>query len=444
MVIDNKNLIRCINLIGVFSYFFVCFFKSFWYKHSILMFTYFTFVFGVTLCWIGFAAKKQIIRLNFVDLLFALAVLFVPISFMFSHIGNKDFNLMSGQCLFMAGAFFFAIYCSNSKLGIEYSYRIIGLYLILFVACTIIFQFTPVFYTTKIVPWVAPNRADRILNGYSHGNMSGLTSHYTTNGMYMALAVIIAFVTRITLPKVDNKKNKKKFATLIFIICLYALLITGKRGPFLFAVAACVFTYYVYLSNKPRSRLSRLVVITTFVAILATVVLTVFPSKFSTITRLVDKMGDDEDMTTGRTILWERAFGLFKKQPITGIGYKQYYANFHADVHNVYLQLLTETGIIGFIIVILLFGIVLYRTYKMLVNIRKNQKLVDKKNMIDYRFLTFSFCYQIFFLMYCMTENPFYDLPCMMPYFFSVGICLYYDKWELKYGRKSKLVKVKL
>src|SRR5207244_3338596 len=63
-----------------------------------------------------------------------------------------------------------------------------------------------------------------------------------------------------------------------------------------------------------------------------------------------------------RLLLWDTAWNLFKQSPIAGVGWGNFvmlYGDYlkvswippeEFDVHNIYLQLLAETGVIGFAI----------------------------------------------------------------------------------------------
>lgn len=80
------------------------------------------------------------------------------------------------------------------------------------------------------------------------------------------------------------------------------------------------------------------------------------------------------EITSGRIGLWRTAWELFVEKPITGIGWARFadHVTVHNDiinstlenVHNNYLQVLCETGIIGFILIIVPFLYLFYRTIK--------------------------------------------------------------------------------
>src|SRR5699024_6737609 len=65
-----------------------------------------------------------------------------------------------------------------------------------------------------------------------------------------------------------------------------------------------------------------------------------------------------EDITSGRIYLYEHAFKLFNESPILGIGWRRFQElsvgvinlDRGSHPHNIYFQLLTELGIIGFVL----------------------------------------------------------------------------------------------
>ena len=91
----------------------------------------------------------------------------------------------------------------------------------------------------------------------------------------------------------------------------------------------------------------------------------------------------------------------------------------YLDCHNVYIQLLCETGIVGFLIIIGLMIIILHKTYKLIDYHKKNKTMLPS--------LLFSLGYQIFFLLYCMSGNPLYDPQCYVLYFVVIGITICFE-----------------
>lgn len=63
-------------------------------------------------------------------------------------------------------------------------------------------------------------------------------------------------------------------------------------------------------------------------------------------------LNNANDITNGRLDLWFYSFSEFKNRPLLGLGFKNIYKVTGVDVHNVYIQVLAEAGIVGFVIFI--------------------------------------------------------------------------------------------
>ena len=90
-----------------------------------------------------------------------------------------------------------------------------------------------------------------------------------------------------------------------------------------------------------------------------------------------------------------------------------------SDVHNVFLQVLTETGIIGFLLFSIMTLYSLFSTYR---KIKLTIKFKHKKNHFSLTLLTLSLYIQLFFLLYCITGNPLYDTSFLLTYFFGLAM----------------------
>lgn len=384
--------------------------------------------------------KRSFIKFRKLELLWVLT-LFVPIMsrLMTSYKGNGMFETV-GFTVFYVSSMIFALVCARDEKCIRASFKVMTVFLVLLVFCTILFRFTPNMYSNYIAPLF--DRMTELRRGYKSGNMAGLTSHYSTNGMYMALAVIIAFCHNLL---ISNKSKKAYKYRIVLLITLFALLITGKRAHLLFAIAAAVVVYYFYKSDKPRGRVLKILLVVTLGIMLVFCVSLVYPDLFSAFSRLIS-VDDNGDFTTGRIGMWKEAFDYFIDYPVWGIGFKQFIRIGGLDVHNVFLQLLCETGIVGFLITIIPMAVTAINAIKQLVYVRRKHMYSDciKKQF----YLLFSVCYQAFFFMYCLTGNPWYDLPTLFPYMLCVGITLYFSRdikslkktenalQEVKYGKE--------
>lgn len=135
-----------------------------------------------------------------------------------------------------------------------------------------------------------------------------------------------------------------------FILCLLTNLLTFSRGGLIALILVVIL--YMALSN-----FSRKIKVAT-VSLLCLIVIYVASSFIQIdvnqiITSRINDFSSDEG--SGRLELWGQATDYFISHPILGIGafnFSDYYAFEHNEklyVHNTYLEILAESGIIGFL-----------------------------------------------------------------------------------------------
>lgn len=154
-----------------------------------------------------------------------------------------------------------------------------------------------------------------------------------------------------------------------------------------------------------------------------------------------------EDVTSGRSRLTAWAVQLFLQHPVTGIGWGRYRtttlgnATFtkSLDTHNVYLQLLCETGVVGFAVFALVFILSWNITRKSYCACIRSE---DQNTMKWATALLFSFSFQTYFLLYCLSGNPLYDQFYQIIYALSCSIAVafnYVSKTQLySYGLQHR------
>lgn len=112
------------------------------------------------------------------------------------------------------------------------------------------------------------------------------------------------------------------------------------------------------------------------------------PALATVVFRFIDT-AETGDMSVGRVDVWLKAFSMFGKHSLVGIGWGQYVnqGGWFWNIHNIYIQLLVETGIIGFIIYCGWFLFHLVRTWSTYSKMRVNSQ--DYMNK-DYCLMNFS------------------------------------------------------
>lgn len=268
---------------------------------------------------------------------------------------------------------------------------------------------------------------ETLYSQYSRGCMPGLTNHYSTNGMLLGVGFIIFACEAIYR---SNKKN-----IILSGVMIVALLLTGKRADIIFTAVGIYLAYYCYMSNKKRTRLYNTILSILAVLVCLILLVNLVPSLATFITRF-EETADSGDVTLGRTKMWAIAIDCFKENAIFGIGWDRFkFINLHEwKAHNIYLQLLAETGIVGFVVFVFFFANTIISGWNHLKKIRIKGTAMDREEV----HMLFSLAMQVFFLLYGITGNPLYDKETYVPYYIACAITSYYTSSRNKGMQKIK------
>ena len=113
-----------------------------------------------------------------------------------------------------------------------------------------------------------------------------------------------------------------------------------------------------------------------------------------------------------------------KKHIFLGCGWKQMVKLLEHDVHNIYIQLLAETGLVGFSFYIILFISGLNMAVKLVKEISRTEVI----NVQERKLLIFAAYYMFFFVLYGFTGNPLYDEQPFYLLMISYGVLVYYTR----------------
>lgn len=290
---------------------------------------------------------------------------------------------------------------------------------------TITLYFTPNFYKQNILIMFDVSQQRELLSQYDHGWMPGLAPHYSTNGIYLGIGLGATFV------KATVKKGGRKFFPYILPgIIFIALLMTGKRAHVLFSVAACCAVVVLQFKRKDILKFFEIGFSVVFALLAIYWISRYIPAVANVFNRFIET-AKSGDVTMGRRRLWSTAIILWKQNPLFGIGWDHFkylapsLVGFFLNVHNVYIQLLCEVGVIGAGIFYMFFATAFFYMIKV---IRLFSKSSGSISPADRRAASFGVYMQIFFLLYCLTGNPLYDAPTFFPYIISCVIAEnYYD-----------------
>jgi len=209
-------------------------------------------------------------------------------------------------------------------------------------------------------------------------------------------------------------KKEKLFWT-GFVLLFLALCLTFSRGGYLGLIGSFLVLSsgsYFYLKEK------KLAFVLLFCLLIFIMPGTWVSERFYSIFNL------SEGSNLGRLEMWQKAWLLFKERPFFGVGLGNYALYLVSDIgyrnpitaHNLYLEILSETGVFGLLIWLVLFFGLIKNLFSCLSLKKKEEKLLPLG-------LISSFAY---FLIHSFFEISFYHpvILSLLMIFFAVGTVL--------------------
>lgn len=251
--------------------------------------------------------------------------------------------------------------------------------------------------------------------GVLSGQMSGIFCEVSYSAFFLSLGCGYA---------ASNLFFKKRIVLNAFLLSLFyfAILLTGKRSFLLIVPGVLIVAFLLScFKNLTRGKL-----ITVFV--LATVLIFATPLILdSTLSILTDGTGTIQ--LSSREIIWNLAIQSFVKKPLFGVGINSFDLVFNssgirssyysfAGAHNAYLQILCETGIIGFLLYFCFIGAAIISIIKTLFQCENRN---DKEGAM---LQTSSLICLLFSMAYGLTGNPLHQPQQLMTIFILISISL--------------------
>lgn len=327
---------------------------------------------------------------------------------------------------FLIGLILLTYYTKTGGLG-EYTVKILMLFGFVYSFFTFFFYFFPDLYNNSIVPMFTEYAGSMAKNMLKTGSYPGLTAHYSTNGTYLAIGLGATFSCLLSLNRNKERGVKIKVIYILLIIIIGALLLTGKRAHLVFAIASSFLIYWINNVNQKKKRFLKLIGIMIGAIVIFTIAVNQIPALSNTFRRFLET-SESGNVLMGRDVFYSASIMQFFKSPIFGIGWRQMFTIIGHDSHNIYIQLLAETGIVGFSIYtgLLIYGIVLGT--QLLYKNSKNKSFINR-NL--YCILIFSVYYMYFFVVYGLTGNPLFDEQPFYILMISFGSILYIKKLQI-------------
>ena len=267
----------------------------------------------------------------------------------------------------------------------------------------------------------------------------GLNIAHNATGSVYALVSIFALIFFLE----EKVKKVKILYSIVFLLCTAGLFLSKSRGSYLAFFGAAIFVLWMHFKSIKKFFLTLSVLIVIFIPVLwVTHAFERFIQIFQT-----------EGTAAVRLELWKKAWNLFSKSPVFGVGFGRFndirsvlYENlvgregvlavflhprFYFDfshAHNSYLQFLAETGVIGL-------GLLLFFWCLCFQTIFKALKLA-KDNYSKKVFLAGLASIVVLFIL-SFTENYFSATTIMVCASMIVSLCIGLAWQESRLGDKN-------
>ncbi|MDD6966672.1 MAG: O-antigen ligase family protein [Firmicutes bacterium] len=234
-------------------------------------------------------------------------------------------------------------------------------------------------------------------------------------------AAFLVFASSVV---ICNLSGIKKIAAKRFVYCLLILgaFLAGERSSVLIAILVPIITE-LFVEKNLSKKMRRIFII----AIVVISILIVFINNlaffsdtvlFRNFAKSFIDINNGSDITSGRTGLFRTAIEAFKTNPLFGIGLGNFvnFTGAYTDVHNSYLQVLAEQGIVGELFFLFPIIILLLETIKLC--------RLNNISAIEINYLRFSLFAQLYFVLYGLVANATIDMTAYVMYFVGASIMI--------------------
>jgi len=330
---------------------------------------------------------KPLLPVNKFEVLFIILLIIILISVI-----SKSENKLQGARVLTDGflyPFFIYLIAKNLIKDDKYFYNFVNAFLFISVYLSSMGIFE---YFTKID--LLPTKVGLpIRSGWLRANGPYI------NDVAFAINLSICFFIVLYKFRVEHIKNKRSMSKIILygsILCLifFAIILTFLRAVWLQTMIALLL--WGFLRKKRKIIL---------ILILSLILLIIMPLISNIISSYVfqERIANIGTIES-RFMIYDYALFLFKKNPFFGIGFENFYyitkhKNFPPYTHNTYLSFLTETGIIGFLVIMIIIFLILQLAYKYY---KKSEHMLDKNFSIAF------ICVFVCFLMPWLSQESGY------------------------------------
>lgn len=385
---------------------------------------------------IFFIKKRAIISLHS-ELLAILLIIYIYFMFSYFVSGQSFSNLLSFQFLRFDGNFFFCyiLFFIFAHPALDYKKLANYYFKFIFTVFTIFSIFGIIEYFQNNWSWMVYTEP-----GVGKVYFALNFAHNATGSLY---AIVCIFLLVFFLK--EKEKKLKLLYIILLLINLAALFLTKSRANYVgFIISSVIIVWLYYKSIKKF-----LIAIGIFIA--GSIPVIYFTGVYN---RFIQIFETGDSTSVIRFFIWEKAWYLFSQSPLFGIGFGRfndifsidrglfdigslrgfsgfitfymkdnfYYNSAHA--HNSYLQFLTETGVIGLVLIILFWFLCLVKLLKYYNNSENLKNDFNKKVFLSAIGSIFIILINSFFENYLSATTIMIPVSLLIP----ISISMYWGK----------------
>jgi len=361
--------------------------------------------------------------------------------YIFESIKNKNFELIKLKWVYfylififfnIINSFFATDFLSSVKSSIS-QFRFLFFSLFIYLCFSNIKKLNVILNTWLALLFFIS--LDGIYQNFFGVNFFNLEQHATRiSGVFGDELVLGSYLTFISIPlfffhinKIKNYDLLKKIVTIsIYATIFFTIIISTERMVTIVLILCLIFIIIFYLKIKKAAMC--LFILLIFLSVLYYKNIK-FNQRFNEVLLILNNF---HESSYGR--IYESSYSLFKKNIFFGVGLKNYridcdkqidtrpnsiYQFCSSHPHNLYLELLSETGLVGS----LFFGLSFFYLF---LHLKKKMKFKFKKSYLrDYSFLMYgNFLVIFFFLWPIKTSGSFFTTFNGSFFWFNLGLAL--------------------
>ncbi|MCC6181327.1 MAG: O-antigen ligase family protein [Bacteroidia bacterium] len=252
---------------------------------------------------------------------------------------------------------FFTMVNKRESLGIIFKWWVFvaGLSLLVRLAHFYLGENSHLFKSMSEIEVPAFNFADKLTYNISGRNVyrilwPGEEPNYTSASLIFPFAVALGFSS-------ISKSKMKYFWTTISCMIFISILTTHSRSGFLSAIVIFGLSGLFFLRSGVKTIIP---IVLVFIA--SIILLFIMPDIHERIFGINSTIVEG---ASGRFLLWKLGLDMWSESPLWGKGLTAFYYQYNDAVHNTYIQVLAETGLIGFGLFIMVIIVSLRASYKL-------------------------------------------------------------------------------